>query len=300
MEKENIYTIQPSHAGQVVKDGVKTWPKISIVMPSFNQVAYIERSLLSLINQNYPNLEILVIDGGSEDGTVRIIEKYKQHIAYWVSEPDRGQSDALNKGFGLATGEIFGWLNSDDIYMPDSLRLAAVAFRQHPSKQIVFGDWRTIDEQDNILAHEYAFPVSVSQTKYEGVSINAQAMFWRRSVHERFGEFDVALYNTMDYQMVLAFGIQEGESAFLRISQTLGCFRRYDGQKTGPANQERQLREHRYLAQRYCYPNKYTAIGEIKRFFFRVRRAYWYVRRAGLIYAFDKLFGVMRFKRQSQ
>jgi hypothetical protein len=119
-------------------------------------------------------------------------------------------------------------------------------------------------------------------------------MFWRRAVHERFGEFEISLYNTMDYQMVLAFGLLEGHGAFLRVPQALGCFRRYEGQKTGDINHERQLGEHRYLAKRYGYSDKYTAIGKLKRLFFRLRRAYWYVRCAGFRYAFEKLLGSMR------
>jgi len=293
-QAEILVSMQTACMDQVVNDEVKTWPKISVVMPSFNHAVYIERSLLSLINQGYPNLELILIDGGSIDGTVEVIRKYEQYIAYWVSEPDQGQSDALNKGFVRATGAILGWLNSDDIYMPGTLRIAAEALHQHPNKSIVFGDWLTIDENDNILACEYAFPMSVGQTQYEGVSINAQAMFWRRSVHDRFGEFDISLFNTMDYQMVLAFGLREGPDAFLCVHQPLCCFRRYEGQKTGAANYERQLGEHRYLAQRYGYADKYTTTGKVKRLVFRLRRAYWYVHRAGFRYAFEKLLGSIR------
>ena len=96
----------------------KIWPKISIVMPSFNHSQYIERSILSVLNQGYPNLELIIIDGGSIDGTVEIIKKYSKYIDYWISEKDKGQSDALNKGFQKASGQIYGWLNSDDVYLP--------------------------------------------------------------------------------------------------------------------------------------------------------------------------------------
>lgn len=266
-------------------------PKVSIVMPSFNQGQFIERSLLSVINQGYPNLELIVIDGASSDATLSIIKKYKPYIAYWISEPDHGQSDALNKGFAHATGEILGWLNSDDLYMPGAIVHAVAALVKRPDKAIVFGDWLAIDDEDNCLAHEYAFNMNINHTKYEGVSINAQAMFWRREVHERFGYFETTLYNTMDFQMVLAFGINEGECAFFRLPSVLGCFRRYEGQKTGAINVQRQLNEHRLLAERYSYRDKYTWLGKYKRYYYRMRRGYWYLRRAGVVYFMDKLLG---------
>lgn len=270
------------------------WPKISIVMPSYNQVRFIEKSILSILNQDYSNYELIIIDGGSLDGTVEIIKKYNQHITYWVSESDRGQSDALNKGFELATGDIFGWLNSDDIYMPDTFINVVDVIRQHSTKKIVYGDWLEIDEYDRILAREYAFPINIGQTKYEGVSINAQSMFWHRSVHDRFGKFDASLHFTMDCEMVLSFALNEGCSAFMRIPHVLGCFRRYDGQKTEPANDERQLVEHRYLADKYYYMDKYTTFGKIKWAIFRVRRAYWYLRFAGFVFTFKKLMNKIK------
>jgi glycosyltransferase involved in cell wall biosynthesis len=270
-------------------DGVTIRPKVSIVMPSYNQELFIERSLLSVINQGYANLELILIDGGSTDATLSIIKKYEEHVSYLVSEPDHGQSDALNKGFARATGDILGWLNSDDIYMPGAIELAVATLLKRLDKNIVFGDWLAIDENDNLLAYEYAFDMNINHTKYEGVSINAQAMFWRREVHERFGSFETTLYNTMDYQMVLAFGLNEGKRAFIRLPSVLGCFRRYEGQKTGGANFQRQMNEHRLLAERYGYSDKYTFLGKSKRYYYRLRRGYWYLRRAGVKYFIEKL-----------
>ncbi len=109
-------------------------PKISIVMPSYNQVRFIERSILSVLNQDYLNIELIIIDGGSSDGTVDIITKYQKHIAYWVSEPDDGQSHALNKGFARASGQIYGWLNSDDLYLPGAFRMAVHLLQEYQVK----------------------------------------------------------------------------------------------------------------------------------------------------------------------
>ncbi|RZK26019.1 MAG: glycosyltransferase, partial [Flavobacterium sp.] len=112
------------------------FPKISIITPSFNQCQYIEQTILSVLNQNYPNLEYIVIDGGSTDGTVDILKKYDGRIAYWTSEPDKGQTDALNKGFERATGDIVNWINSDDYYAPDTLAQVAASFARQPVQAV--------------------------------------------------------------------------------------------------------------------------------------------------------------------
>ncbi|WP_017260219.1 glycosyltransferase family 2 protein [Pedobacter arcticus] len=109
---------------------MSTPPKISIITPSFNQADYLEETILSIINQGYPNLEYIIIDGGSTDGSVEIIKKHQQHLKYWVSEPDKGQADAINKGLKHCTGDIFNWINSDDYLEPDSLFLIAKNWRR--------------------------------------------------------------------------------------------------------------------------------------------------------------------------
>jgi glycosyltransferase involved in cell wall biosynthesis len=261
---------------------IKCFPKISIVMPSFNQVDFIERSILSVLNQQYPNLQFIIIDGGSTDGTLDVIEKYAVHIDYWISEKDMGQSDALNKGFKCADGEIFGWLNSDDLYLPNAFFCVVSALYNHQDKSVVFGDWLSIDEQDMAIDINHAFDFSLNHFKYEGFHINAQSMFWRSDVHKRFDGFDVALHNTMDYQMILDFGHLLGDTSFLRVSKVLGAFRRYEGQKTGGVT-GRVAEEHIKMAKRYGYTDKYKKTGEIKRLFYRFRRAYWYFKRGGIM-----------------
>src|SRR5258708_1689338 len=107
-------------------------PKISIITPSFNQGPYLERTMLSVIKQEYPNLEYIVIDGGSTDQSKAIIRKHQKHLTYWVSEKDRGQADALNKGFRKSHGSIMGWLNSDDVLLPGTLQFVAELFQRFP------------------------------------------------------------------------------------------------------------------------------------------------------------------------
>lgn len=263
-------------------------PRVSIVMPTYNQAAFIERSLLSVLNQGYANLELIVVDGGSTDGTVDILRRHAARIAHRISERDQGQSDALNKGFALATGEVFGWLNSDDLYLPGALHEATRALAAHPRKGIVYGDWLAIDADDRLIAHERAFDFSLGQFKYEGFHLNAQSMFWRREVHERFGQFDLALYNTMDYDMILRFGLNEGAASFLRLPTALGCFRRHAQQKTQGFD-ERVLGEQRRIAERHGYVDKYRWPGLVKRFGYRFRRAWWYYKRGGVGHLVDRL-----------
>ena len=263
-------------------------PKISIVMPSYNQVEFIERSILSVLNQNYQNYELLIIDGGSNDGTIEVIKKYQKYITFWISEKDKGQSDALNKGFERCSGEIFGWLNSDDVYLPDAFKLVVRAMKKNPNKKIIFGDFLSIDRGDNILDFHHVFDFNLNQFKYEGFHLNAQSMFWRKNVHESFSGFDKNLKITMDYQMILEFGINEGQNSFLRIPLALGGFRRYEGQKTG-GYPSRVFKEHNRLSNRYKYSDKYKLSGKLKRLYFRFRRLWWYTKRGGISNLIDRL-----------
>jgi len=266
-----------------------TYPKISVVMPSFNQAAFIERTFLSVLNQNYPNLELIVIDGGSTDGTLDVIEKFRDSITYFHTGADNGQSDALNHGFSKATGDIFAWLNSDDVYVPGAMTAAKQAFEKFPSSTVIFGDWWGIDSEDNVTSENYAFDFNLRHFIYEGFHLNSQAMFWRSGVYRRFGEFDERLHRTMDYDLILRFGLKEGEEKFVRVPQTLACFRRHSAQKTTGAGQKMVQSEHRLIAEKNGLTKKYTLAGKLLRSFYRLRRAWWYIKRGGLSYTWSQL-----------
>ena len=121
-------------------------PKVSIITPSFNQGQFLEASIRSVLEQDYPNLEYIVVDGGSKDDSVEVIKKYQDRLAWWVSEKDKGHADALNKGFSHATGEILAWLNSDDIYFPGAVSEAISILQRHPEVGMVYGDADLIDD----------------------------------------------------------------------------------------------------------------------------------------------------------
>lgn len=289
--------LQPE-TGRGVHEGAPDLPKISVIMPSFNQVEYIERSILSVLNQGYPNLEFIIIDGGSKDGTLDIIRKYESKLAYWHSAPDKGQSDALNQGFSKATGDIFGWLNSDDLYLPGAFDEVIREFEHHPMSSVIFGDYWSIDRKDNFVCLNYAFDFSINHFVYEGFHLNSQAMFWRREAHRRFGQFDIDLQRTMDYDLILRLGMREGERAFVRISRSFACFRRHGEQKTRVHEENVTLgydpvvrQEHQLIARKNGFVDKYSLLAKLYRMAYRVRRAYWYARRGGIGYIFLRLAG---------
>jgi glycosyltransferase involved in cell wall biosynthesis len=256
-------------------------PLISVVMPSFNKVRYIEKSILSVLNQSYQNIELIIIDGGSEDGTLDVIKKYDQFIHYWVSEKDNGQSDALNKGFKKANGEILCWMNTDDLFLPGALATASQTLTRNPKKKICYGDWVSIDEDDKIIDKHFALDFDSNHLKYEGFLFNAQSLFWTQEVHKSFSGFDTSLNKTMDYQMMIEFGTNQTKHSFIRIEKTLAAFRRYADQKTGIYGNE-EHKEHQYLSIKYQYEDKYKFKGKLKRFFFRFRRVIWYFKRGGI------------------
>jgi hypothetical protein len=158
--------------------------------------------------------------------------------------------------------------------------MAVKALQQNHNKKIVFGDWLSIDKDDKIIDVNYAFDFNLNHFIYEGFHLNSQSMFWRSSVHKTFSGFDIDLFNTMDYQMILEFGIKNGQESFLRIPVLLGGFRRYNGQKTAGFT-KRVINEHRWIASKYNTVGRYSLNGKFVKLFFRFRRGVWYFKRGG-------------------
>jgi glycosyltransferase involved in cell wall biosynthesis len=165
------------------------YPKISIVTPSFNQVQFIEETILSVISQNYPNLEYIIIDGGSTDGSVDIIKKYEKHLTYWVSEPDHGHGHALNKGFAKSTGEIMAWINSDDKYYPYTFGTVAEIFNKFSDINWIQGKNSWIDKSGRLEDVRFSFINIYSYLLFDYKWIQQESVFWRRSLWEKSGAF---------------------------------------------------------------------------------------------------------------
>jgi glycosyltransferase involved in cell wall biosynthesis len=157
-------------------------PKISIITPSFNQSQFLEETLRSVLDQRYPNLEYIVIDGGSVDGSTEIIKRFEKHLAYWVSEADRGQVHAINKGLSHITGDIFAFLNSDDVYLPGALLSVGEYFRANAECDWVCGDTLFFGEGHQTYLFEAEVPTSAAQALSWAAHAPQPGMFWRRKV----------------------------------------------------------------------------------------------------------------------
>lgn len=174
-----------------------TWPRVSIVTPSYNQGQFLEETIRSVLLQGYPDLEYLVMDGGSTDGSVEIIRRYEPWLAYWTSEPDRGQSDALNKGFGRSTGAVLAWLNSDDRYRPRAIETAVRVLAMNVQAAVVYGDCIEIDEVGKVLRTYEARDFDIRR-QLVAQMIPQPAAFFRRTVWDQVGPLRTDLHYTMD------------------------------------------------------------------------------------------------------
>jgi len=173
---------------------------VSVITPSYNQAAFLRQTLCSVLDQNYPELEYLVVDGGSSDGSIEIIKEHADRIAWWVSEPDAGQADAINKGLAHAHGEIVAWLNSDDYYLPGAICAAVRVFEANPEVVLVYGNMQAVDETDGLIN-----VLTYDQLTLEDLLcfqiIGQPAAFMRRSAVEAVGELNTHLHLLLDHQL---------------------------------------------------------------------------------------------------
>lgn len=173
------------------------YPLVSIVTPSYNQAPFIEETISSVLTQDYPNIEYMVVDGGSTDATVEILRRYEGRLR-WVSEPDGGQADAINKGLREAKGEIFGWLNSDDTYLPEAIGKVVDFFRIHPDVGMVYGEGYHVDAVGRTIERYYTEPFDY-QRLGEICFICQPTAFFRAEVFAAVGPLDVSLQYALDY-----------------------------------------------------------------------------------------------------
>ena len=178
-------------------------PLVSIVTPSFNQGKYLERTILSVLNQDYPKIEYFVMDGDSTDNSVEIIQKYSSRIAYWQSVKDQGQTDAINQGFAKANGQIYAWLNSDDTYESHAVSQAVDYLLNHPDVGMVYGDCNFIDADDRLIGKFNAKQTDYEKLRTGYVHIPQQAAFWRADLWKQVAPLDTSIYFAMDYDLWL-------------------------------------------------------------------------------------------------
>jgi glycosyltransferase involved in cell wall biosynthesis len=222
-------------------------PRISIVTPSYQQAPYLERTLRSVLEQGYADLDYIVMDGGSKDGSLEIIQRYASRLSYWQSQPDGGQAAAIRAGFGRATGEVMGWLNSDDVLLPGALQAVGAYFASHPQVECATGGGLYIDEEGLPSPHRRMnFSRGVRSTydrllhyePQEGVF--QQSTFWRRAAYDAVGGVDASFQYTMDLDLLLRLTQRQ---PLQRIPAWVGAFRWHGTNKTHslPEVLEREL-----------------------------------------------------------
>ncbi|MFC1868225.1 glycosyltransferase family 2 protein [Thermodesulfobacteriota bacterium] len=229
-------------------------PKISIVTPSYNQGEFIEATIRSVLDQNYPNLEYIVMDGGSTDGSVDIIKKYANRLTHWESHPDKGQADAIYRGFERATGEILGWVNSDDLLISGCLDKTRRYFATHPEEEWVVGGTILIDRKGGYVPNSRGNPrcnlggrIKFHRLLFSGCGFNQPASFWRRETFFDVGGFDRSLRFCFDYDLYFRLAQRRPSG---NIRDFLACFRKHPASKSNTIQNirdaENELLRHKY------------------------------------------------------
>ena len=228
------------------------WPTISIVIPSLNQGRFLERTILSVLNQNYPKCELVIIDGGSTDCTLEIITQYGKEIAYWISGKDAGQSDAINKGMRIATGDFIGWQNADDIYLPGAFREFGEVYREYPDYDIYYGNRYYIGEEDQIIGAKYLSKPSLYYYKYRGMILTNQTAFFSKNLVRKYGEVDLSLNYAMDNEFFLRAFLLGAKAKY--VPRFWGAMRHHKWSKTGGDHAGQWEEERRYIREKHNVP----------------------------------------------
>lgn len=225
---------------------MKNYPKISIITPNLNQDRYLEACIGSVLGQNYPNLEYIIVDGGSTDKSADIIKKYATQLSYWISERDKGQSEAINKGLKMASGEIVAWLNSDDLYTQGCLHTVAELFEQHADAALVCGHVLNFDDSgsEEIITNDFQLPDFFSR-----VSLHQPGIFWRKSATKDYPLLDESLHYCMDYDYWMPLFLNH---KVINTEKVLARFRKHQGSKTNN-NPPGLYLEYRTIVSRFFY-----------------------------------------------
>lgn len=198
-------------------------PLVTVITPSWNSVEFIERTIRAIVNQTYKNIEFIVVDGGSTDGTVDVIKRYAGEISWWVSEKDEGMYHAINKGMARASGDIVAYLNSDDIYYPDTIAQVVASFSEHPEADLIYGDLDLIDAKDKVLYNQkYPDFLAKHFANANYSMIGQPASFWKSNLLKKIGFFDENFKMAADFDFFVRAG---AAGKMLHVNKTLAAFR---------------------------------------------------------------------------
>lgn len=214
-----------------VKMATISIPKITIVTPSYNCGKFIKQTIESILAQDSSSFEYIVVDGSSSDGSVEIIRQYSKYLAWWDSSPDKGQSDAINKGFAHANGDWVAWVNADDVLFPEALRTVSEAAMGDPDVEIITGNVVYIDSYDRIIKCIRIPGINWSFFKHGVAAFAAPAIFFKKSLYNRVGGLDLSLHYSMDVELFHKFC--QSNAKVVHINKYIGAFRFHSTSKTG-------------------------------------------------------------------
>jgi len=263
---------------------MKNLPKITIITPSFNQVQFLEKTILSVLNQNYPNLEYIIVDGGSTDGSLEIIKKYERQLAWWISEKDNGQSQAINKGLRQATGTWVGWQNSDDIYYENIFYDFASMALKNPGAGLIIGDLMIIDENDNVIRDMQFVKPTYKSILAEGMVLCNQAAFWRRSLHQKIGFLNEKYQYSFDYEWFLRL---LNNATAIHRDKFWGAIRKHKNAKSS-LDKDKFNHEHSQILSEHNFSKSNKIFYKIRRLFIMIKKGKFYYIFRGLLKLFKQ------------
>lgn len=269
------FTSKPLFDEKSILNKDTSYPKISIITPSYNQAQFLERTILSVLNQNYPNLEYIIIDGGSTDGSVEIIKKYEKYLAYWVSKKDRGQSHAINKGFEKSTGELLAWQNSDDIYLPGIF--ARIAKLYNTKKyNLIMGDIIVINKEDEPIRTLRYAPWPKFGLKYIGMLISNQSAFWTKKLYLKCRPMNENLHFAFDMDFFYRLLIKT--KRIKHIPRLFGCFRIHSEAKANDL--DHYLKENEIVKEMHGFIRKNILLSYSE----KIARAFYCILNGNILY----------------
>jgi len=261
------------------------WPRITVVTASYNQGKFIEAAIRSVLDQGYPNLEYIIIDGGSSDNTVDIIRRYEKHLTSWISEKDEGAAHAIRKGFSRATGTIFAYLNSDDLYLPGSLEAIAEVLSD-PKVDVVYGNMYWINMDGIVIGEQRQTPFMPRGYLYGGSTLQQPATFWRKDLYVRCGGMDPSYRFAFDTDLFVRFAL--GGAKFKHVNRFLASFRIHPQSKSvnesDLCSQELQRLRQTYL------PFPFDSIrASCVRGITALQRTFWYTVQGDLLWLLARI-----------